>query len=67
VAAANVLAPPLLRWADEGRGEWPERLILSGILVTEADRVALAFADRGLIERERRARGEWAALLLEMA
>jgi ribosomal protein L11 methyltransferase len=67
VAAANVLAPPLLRWAESGRGAWPERLILSGILVTEADRVALAFAGRGLIERERRERGEWAALLLEMS
>jgi ribosomal protein L11 methyltransferase len=64
VTAANVLAPPLLNWAASGHGEWPARLILSGILAAEADRVADAFAVRGLIERERRARGEWAALLL---
>jgi ribosomal protein L11 methyltransferase len=67
VTVANVLAPPLLEWAESGRGEWPERLILSGILVTEADRVALAFGQRGLIEHQRRTRGEWAALRLETA
>jgi ribosomal protein L11 methyltransferase len=67
VVAANVLAPPLLEWAASEREEWPTRLILSGILAIEADAVALAFAERGLIERERRARGEWAALLFEMS
>lgn len=67
VVAANVLAPPLLDWAASGRGEWPGWLILSGILVTEADRIALAFAERGLSEHQRRAHGEWAALLLEMS
>jgi ribosomal protein L11 methyltransferase len=64
LVAANVLSPPLLEWASSGRGEWPPRLILSGLLVTEADRVAGAFAAHGLTERERRVRGEWAALLL---
>jgi ribosomal protein L11 methyltransferase len=67
VGAANVLAPPLLEWASSGRGAWPARLILSGILATEADRVADAFAAHGLIERKRRARDEWAALLLSQA
>ena len=43
LAAANVLAPPLLEWASSGRGAWPARLILSGILAAEADRIADAF------------------------
>jgi len=64
LAAANVLAPPLLDWAASDRGAWPARLILSGILASEAGRVADAFATHGLNERERRVRGEWAALLL---
>jgi ribosomal protein L11 methylase PrmA len=42
----------------------PERLIVSGALVEEADEVAAAFAARGMAERERRTSGEWAALLL---
>jgi ribosomal protein L11 methyltransferase len=64
LVAANVLSPPLLDWASSGRGAWPSRLILSGLLRHEADRVAGAFATRALVERERRVRGEWAALLL---
>jgi len=64
LVAANVLAPQLLGWADSGRGRWPELLIVSGILNGEADRIADAFAVNGLGERERRTRGEWAALLL---
>jgi ribosomal protein L11 methyltransferase len=67
VAVANVLAPPLLEWAASGRGAWPARLILSGILAAEADRIADAFAAHGLIERQRRVRDEWAALLLSQA
>jgi ribosomal protein L11 methyltransferase len=67
LAAANVLAPPLLDWASSERGAWPERLILSGLLAEEADRVAGAFGARGLLEQGRRVRGEWAALLLERA
>jgi ribosomal protein L11 methyltransferase len=63
LVAANVLAPQLLAWAGSGRGRWPERLILSGILAGEADRVARAFAPHGLAERGRLERGEWAALL----
>lgn len=65
VAAANLLALPLLEWAESGRGAWPDRLILSGLLTSEADRVAIAFSGHGLVERERRTRGEWAALLLD--
>jgi ribosomal protein L11 methyltransferase len=61
--AANVLGGPLVTWAAFQR-DLPPTLILSGLLATEADRVAEAYARRGHAERERRLRGEWAALLL---
>jgi ribosomal protein L11 methyltransferase len=61
--AANVLGGPLVTWAAFQR-ELPPTLILSGLLATEADRVADAYAQRGHAERERRVAGEWAALLL---
>jgi ribosomal protein L11 methyltransferase len=60
---ANVLAGPLLGWAGSQR-VLPPRLILSGLLVTEADRVSTAYARRGMREARRRSRGEWAALAL---
>lgn len=63
LVAANVLAGPLIAWAAHQQTFGPE-LILSGILTTEADRVAAAFSARGLRERERRDRGEWTALVL---
>jgi ribosomal protein L11 methyltransferase len=63
---ANVLAGPLLGWAGSQR-RLPPRLILSGLLATEADRVSAAYARRGMQETERRARGEWAALALARA
>jgi ribosomal protein L11 methyltransferase len=62
--AANLLAPLLLGWTEYQREQWPELVIASGVLREEADPVAEAFAARGLVERERRERGEWAALLL---
>jgi ribosomal protein L11 methyltransferase len=77
---ANLLTPLLLAWVERmgapeeptsGRlaGEnlspdLPRRVIASGLLVDEADRVAEAFARRGLVECERRVSGEWAALSL---
>jgi ribosomal protein L11 methyltransferase len=61
--AANVLSGPLVAWAADQR-ELPSVLILSGLLATEADRVAAAYAARGHAERERRVAGEWAALLM---
>ena len=64
--AANVLGGPLVTWAASQR-ELPPTLILSGLLATEADRVADAYARRDHIERERRFSGEWAALLLVAA
>lgn len=63
LAVANVLGGPLIAWAGFAR-ELAPRLILSGLLATEADRVAEAFAARGRVERDRRRRGDWAALLL---
>jgi ribosomal protein L11 methyltransferase len=64
--AANLLAPLLRDIAvrlpiDSGL---PERMIAGGLLVGEVDEIAGAFAARGLVEAERRSRGEWAALLL---
>jgi ribosomal protein L11 methyltransferase len=65
--AANLVAPLLLSWAASPRGPWPEKLIASGILATEADRVVEAFAAAGMRERRRQARAEWVALLLDRA
>jgi ribosomal protein L11 methyltransferase len=61
--AANVLAGPLRAWAASQR-RMPPELILSGVLADEADAVSRAFSERGMRERERRVRAEWAALLL---
>jgi len=63
---ANVLAGPLLGWAESQR-RLPARLVLSGLLAGEADRVAAAYARRGMREAERRVRGDWAALALAAA
>ena len=64
--AANLLAPLLRDVAARlpTGSPLPERLIAGGLLVDELDDIAAAFAARGLLEAERRARGEWAALLL---
>lgn len=62
---ANLLRPLLLDYARVlGDAEPPHTLIASGLLVHEADEVAAAFVPHGLRERDRRERGEWAALLL---
>jgi ribosomal protein L11 methyltransferase len=63
LVVANVLAGPLLGWAGSQR-RLPPRLILSGLLEAEADRVAAAYARRGMTERDRRVSGDWAALAL---
>ena len=66
VVLANLLGPLLRHLAAvgfAGRAR-PGALIASGLLVTEADELAAAFARRGLDERARRTEGEWAALLL---
>jgi len=62
---ANLLGPLLRRLAEVGfAGEGPAALIASGLLTTEADGIAAAFARRGLHERTRRTDGDWSALLL---
>jgi ribosomal protein L11 methyltransferase len=61
---ANLMRPLLLRVAELLQ-EPPERMILSGLLVHEADEVAAAFAVRGLREARRSELGDWAALVLE--
>jgi ribosomal protein L11 methyltransferase len=65
--AANLIAPLLLDWAKQldGAADLPERVIASGLLASEIDPVADAFAARSLNEAKRRSVGEWAALLLE--
>jgi ribosomal protein L11 methyltransferase len=65
VVLANLLGPLLRRLAEVGfEGDGPAALVASGLLTTEADAIAAAFARRGLLERTRRTDGEWSALLL---
>jgi ribosomal protein L11 methyltransferase len=63
---ANLLRPLLLGVARNGfAGDPPRALVASGLLIHEADEVAAALADGlGLVERDRRESGEWAALLM---
>ena len=63
---ANLVRPLLLRLARDGfaGGGVPGTLIASGLLLDEADEVAVAFERLGLYEQDRRESGEWAALLL---
>jgi ribosomal protein L11 methyltransferase len=64
VVLANLLRPLLLE-LSEALDRAPEHLIVSGLLIREADEVGGAFARRlGMRELERRERGEWAALWL---
>jgi ribosomal protein L11 methyltransferase len=63
---ANLTANLLLECArhlDAGDGA-PATLVCSGMLESETDGVAAAFAPADLKEAERRTEGEWAALLL---
>ena len=65
---ANLLGPLLLQWAARMAGaasKRPAQIIASGLLVSEADAITAAFANASFHERDRRTRGEWAALLLE--
>lgn len=63
---ANLTAP-LLHAVAERLGEVPRTLVCSGLLASEADEVAAAFAERGIEAHERRERGDWAALLCRAA
>jgi ribosomal protein L11 methyltransferase len=65
---ANLLAPLLLTLAQSlAREQRPmQHLIAGGLLAGEVDAVARALCDAGAMrERERRERGEWAALWLQ--
>jgi len=63
---ANLLRPLLLAVAADGfaDGTVPDVLVAGGLLAREGDEVAAAFAAHGLREAQRRAGGEWIALLL---
>jgi ribosomal protein L11 methyltransferase len=65
--AANLLAPLLVQWAGRlhESGRVPERVIASGLLRREGDRVAGAFAPLGLREARRLTGGDWIAVVLE--
>ena len=61
---ANLTAPVLSVVAAQlATPAIPDTLVCSGLLPTELDEVAAAFAPAGLDEIERRQDGEWAALL----
>jgi ribosomal protein L11 methyltransferase len=65
VTVANMTAPVLREVAEQLRGaSIPRTLVLSGLLPPEVDEIAEVFAPWGLGEAERRADGDWAALLL---
>jgi ribosomal protein L11 methyltransferase len=67
VMLANLLRPLLLDLA-EALEHPPRDLIASGLLVGEADEICRTFARRlGLVERERRISGDWAAVWLQAA
>jgi ribosomal protein L11 methyltransferase len=63
---ANLTANLLVDSADHLHpdGELPSTLVCSGMLESEADDVAGAFAPLGLQEAERRTEGDWTGLLL---
>jgi ribosomal protein L11 methyltransferase len=64
---ANLTANLLLECAGhlDAGDRAPATLVCAGMLETETDDVAAAFAPAGLTEAERRTEGEWAALLLQ--
>jgi ribosomal protein L11 methyltransferase len=64
---ANILAAPLIHIAPAIARAASQRatIILSGLLATQAVRVASAYATQGVVLRRRLIRGEWATLILE--
>ena len=66
LVVANMTAPILTAVAAQlaGGEGGPDVLVCSGLLPSELDATAAAFAASGLAERERRQEGDWAALLL---
>jgi ribosomal protein L11 methylase PrmA len=51
-------------WPPTLHTEPPAQVSAGGLLSPEADRVAAAFAASGLVETERRTRGEWTSIAL---
>jgi ribosomal protein L11 methyltransferase len=66
MTVANMTAPVLRELATQlvSPSPVPSTLILSGLLPSELDDIAAAFAPLGLAEVDRRLDGDWAALLL---
>jgi ribosomal protein L11 methyltransferase len=63
---ANLTSPILIEIAPRfAAADSPARLICSGMLAVEMDSIAMAMAEAGFSETERRAGGDWGALLLE--
>lgn len=65
LVAANILAPVIIRLFDAGLADLVEprgRMILSGILAEQTEKVMEAAAAKGLILTERRSMGDWVAL-----
>jgi ribosomal protein L11 methyltransferase len=64
---ANILAGPLVAITPAiGRAAMPgANIILSGLLVNQAARVASAYARQRMVLRHRLVRGDWATLMLE--
>lgn len=66
VVLANLLRPLLLEIAAKVRLP-PRELLMSGLLIEEADEVSAAFRERlALTERARSSEGEWAGLWLSL-
>jgi ribosomal protein L11 methyltransferase len=64
VAPGDPLPAPLPAGAPGDPPPAPSTFILSGLLPSELDKTAAAFAPAGLKETDRRLNGDWAALLL---
>ena len=67
VVLANILAPIIIRLFDDGLGDLAALdgvLILSGILVEQADRVLDAASKHGFALADKRQSGDWVALLV---
>lgn len=64
LVVANILAPLLIRYADEILLYVEEKLVVSGILTTLYDEVLAAYSARGLKECAKKTYGEWTSALL---
>jgi ribosomal protein L11 methyltransferase len=65
---ANLTSPILIEMAPklaEAATDAPATLVCSGMLEVEMDSIAMAMAEAGFSETERRAGGDWGSLLLE--